>query len=179
MSDGLDPSGPAQPNLNDAYTASGNNASKDPQEQAQGQSNKNANSNPDNVTDQRIPREQSSSVNDATPSSLGRGIHGAPPGEEAKGYTQEQKSRVSELDAEQMAAPGEGKVAAAVTGQVGGKTGTGGTEPGLESDLDRKKREQAPAREAVKEERSEKVDVEGVLGQSAAPADDSYAGKNN
>lgn len=179
MSDGLDPSGPAQPNLDDAYTASGNNASKDPKEQAQGQVNKNANSNPENITDQRIPREQSSSINDATPSSLGRGIRGAPPGEETKGFTQDQKDRSSELDAEQMAAPGEGKVYEAVEGQEGGKTGTGGVEQGLESDLDRKKREQAPAREAIKEERSKGVDVGGVLGQQAAPADDSYAGKNN
>ena len=35
---------------------------------------------------------------------------------------------------------------------------------------ERKKAEQAPAREAVKEERKENVDVAGVLGQRGGPA---------
>lgn len=174
---GLDPSGPAQPNLNQAYEARDNPATKDPKEQAQGQLNKNAASNLENITDQRIPREQSSSINDATASSLGYGVRGAPVGEEAKGFSQDQLDRSQELDAEQMAAPGERKVYEAVEGQ-GGKTGTGGEQPGLETDLDRKKREQAGAREEIKQQRNSGVDVGGVLGQSSAPADDSYAGRN-
>lgn len=171
----LDPSGPAQPNLNDAYQTQDNPASKDPTEQAQSRLNENAASNPENITDQRVPREQSSSVNDATASSLGYGVRGAPPGEETKGLTQEDVGRNQELDAEQMAAPGEGRVAAAVEGQGGGKTGTGGTEPGMESDLDRKKREQAGAREEIKAQRSGDVDVGGVLGQSNAPSGPRYS----
>jgi hypothetical protein len=170
-SSGLDPSGPAQPNLSDAYTAKGNQATKEPAEQAQSQLNANAASNLENITDQRVPREQSSSIHDATSSSLGYGVRGAPPGEEAKGKSQDQLDRSQELDAEQMAAPGERKVYEAVEGQLGGKTGTGGEQPGLESDLDRKKREQAGAREEVKQQRGQGVDVGGVLGQSSAPAD--------
>lgn len=168
---GLDPSGPAQPNLTDAYEAKGNPASKDPKEQLQGQLNKNAASNPENITDERIPQEQSSSINEATPSSLGYGVRGAPSGEEAKGKTHEEVGRNQELEAEQMAAPGERKVYEAVEGQTGGKTGTGGEQPGLESDLDRKKAEQASARQEIKQARAGGVDVGGVLGQQSAPAD--------
>jgi len=97
---------------------------------------------------------------------LARGIHGAPAGEEAKGQTEESTGRHNELDAEQMAAPGEGKVAAAVDR----KSGASGGEQGLESDLDRKKKEQAPLRETNKEKRESNVDVGGVLGQRGGPA---------
>lgn len=65
-----------------------------------------------------------------------------------------------------MAAPGEGRIAAAVDS----KPGASGAQPGLESDLDRKKAEQAPLREQKKQERQEKVDVGGVLGQRGGPA---------
>lgn len=66
-----------------------------------------------------------------------------------------------------MAAPGEGKINAAVQK----KAGASGNEPGLESDLDKKKREQAPARDAMKAEKEGKVDVGGVLGQRGGPAE--------
>ena len=65
-----------------------------------------------------------------------------------------------------MAAPAEGKIAAAVEE----KPGASGAQVGLESDLDRKKAEQAPEREKVLAEKEDKVDVAGVLGQRAAPA---------
>lgn len=65
-----------------------------------------------------------------------------------------------------MAAPGERKVAEAVEDKPGA---TGGQE-GLESELDRKKAEQAPAREAIKAQRKENVDVGGILGQRGGPA---------
>lgn len=65
-----------------------------------------------------------------------------------------------------MAAPGEGKIASAVDE----KPGATGAQPGLESDLDRKKAEQAPLREQKKEERKHDVDVAGVLGQTGGPA---------
>jgi hypothetical protein len=163
-SSALDPSEPAQPKLDDAYKTRGNPASKEPAEQAEAQRNANDNSG---ITDQRIPREQSSSVADATPTSLGYGVRGAPPGEEAKGYTEEDVGRHQELDAAQMGAPGEGKVAEAVEE----KAGASGKEQGMEMDLDRKKAEQKEAREAVGGQREKAFDVGGVLGQQSAPAD--------
>lgn len=94
-------------------------------------------------------------------------MRGAPPGEEAAGETHESQGRNSELDADQMAMPGEGKVADAVKGE---SAGAQGKEQGMESDLDRKKAEQAPAREQAKAEKAENFDVGGVLGQRGGPA---------
>lgn len=71
--------------------------------------------------------------------------------------------RSADVDAQQMRAPGEGEVASAVKDQY--SQGTGGVQPGLETDLDRKKAEQASARQAMKEEQKREVDVGGVLGQ--------------
>jgi hypothetical protein len=166
-SSALDPSGPAQPAKADAYKARDNPVGKEPYERAQGDYNR-ASIN-EYGTDQRIPREQSSSVDDATPSSLAYGVRGAPPGEEAKGYTEQDVGRHQELDAQQMAAPGEGDVYQAVEGR-GGKSGASGNEPGMEENLERKKREQASDREAIKERRRRNIDVGGVLGQSSGPA---------
>lgn len=95
------------------------------------------------------------------------GVRGAPPGEEAAGGTHESQGRNNELDADQMAAPGEGKIADAVKGT---QSGSAGSEQGMENDLDRKKAEQAPAREKVQSEKAEKFDVGGVLGQRGGPA---------
>ena len=78
----------------------------------------------------------------------------------------EDVGRNKELDADQMAAPGEGKIASAVERHPGAT----GTQPGLESDLDRKKAEQAPAREAIKEQKKHDIDVGGILGQRGGPA---------
>ncbi|QDS68442.1 hypothetical protein FKW77_010809 [Venturia effusa] len=155
----------AQPPNDQAYNTAGNQVDKQPAENSQSSMNK-ASANASNV-DQKIPQKQSQGIEDATPSSLGRGIHGAPPGEEAKGLSAEDVGRNQELDAEQMAAPGEGKVASAVDS----KPGASGAEPGMETDLDRKKAEQAPLREGVKEEREKNIDVGGILGQRSAPAD--------
>lgn len=87
--------------------------------------------------------------------------------------------REQELEAEQMAAPGEAKVANVVER----KPGATGGEQGLESDLDRKKREQAPMREAVEAEKEKEVDVGGVLGQRGGPANpvdkDGYPNKSS
>jgi len=163
---GLDPSGPSQPTIEQGYEASGNPATKEPAEESKAQANAADNSG---AVDQRIPSEQSSSVDEATGSSLGRGVHGAGPGEEQYGTTHEEAGRNQELDAQQMAAPGEGDVRDAVVGENGRQGATGGQE-GLESDLDRKKREQAPAREAIKEQRQKEVDIGGILGQRGGPA---------
>lgn len=98
---------------------------------------------------------------------MARGIHGAPPGEEARGLTQEDVGRHKELDADQLGTFAEDKIANAVKGEG---SGTGGREPGLETGLDRKKAEQAPLREQMKEKKQEDFDVGGILGQRGGPA---------
>lgn len=87
--------------------------------------------------------------------------------------TDEDVGRHNENDGEQMAAPAESKIAAAVEE----KPGATGAQQGLESDLDRKKAEQAPAREAIDRQKKEEVDVAGVLGQRGGPANP--VGKDN
>jgi hypothetical protein len=154
----------AQPTAQQGYEASGNNVTKEPAERAQGLQNASASKDGHTISsreasDQKAAQPQSTS--------LARGIHGAPAGEEAKGRSEEDVGRHNELDAEQMAAPGEGKVAHAVER----KSGASGAQPGTESNLDRKKKEQAGAREANTEKRESEVDVAGVLGQRGGPAD--------
>ncbi|KAK0278057.1 hypothetical protein LTR35_009379 [Friedmanniomyces endolithicus] len=163
MSDGLNPSGPAQPNLDQVYETEGNPASKAPAEDQIAQKNAN---DPSQATDKRIPREQSSSTDEATPSSLAQGIHGAPPGEEAKGLSHEDVGRHNELEPEALGTYAEDKVADAVKGT---QSGSAGKEQDMASDLDRKKAEQAPAREKVQKEEAKGFDVGGVLGQRGGP----------
>ena len=115
--------------------------------------------------DKRDQQEQAFQ-SEATPTSVARGVRGAGPGEESKGLTEEDVGRHNELDGQQMRAPGEGDIATAVDE----KPGATGGQQGLETDLDRKKAEQAPAREAKKEERQHNIDVGGILGQRGGPA---------
>jgi hypothetical protein len=95
------------------------------------------------------------------------------------GRTEEDVGRHNENEGEQMAAPAESKIADAVEE----KPGASGAQQGLETDLDRKKAEQAPAREQIKEERRENVDVGGILGQRGGPANpvdkDGYPNKGS
>ena len=93
---------------------------------------------------------------------MGRGIRGSGKGEDPNYLTDQEQGRSADVNAEQMETLGEGKVASAVKG---GHEGGGGSEPGLETDLDRKKAEQAPMREAHEENQKGKVDVQGVLNQ--------------
>ncbi|KAF1946263.1 hypothetical protein EJ02DRAFT_394444 [Clathrospora elynae] len=173
---GLDPKGPSQPTQDQAYTTPGNPAQKDPTEQQQTQFNAADNSA---SVDQRIPTKQATDAQGLQNAKFGegKGTHGAPAGEEAKGLTEEDVGRHNELDGEQMAAPGEGRVADAVA--KGGKgMGGGGEQPDLASDLDRKKAEQADARDAIKQSRSEAVRAGGAAGQTGGPANpvDNQAG---
>lgn len=69
-------------------------------------------------------------------------------------------------EAEQMRAPGEGEV----KDVVDRKPGASGGEPGLETELDRKKAEQAPLRAKYEQEKEKEVNVAGVLGQTGGPA---------
>ena len=104
----LDPSGPSQPTLDQAYTTPGNSASKNPSESSQTNAQAHDSSQP---IDKRIPATQSTDAgNEGQPSALGRGIRGAPPGEEAKGLSHEDVGQHKELDGQQMAAPGEGQI---------------------------------------------------------------------
>jgi hypothetical protein len=128
----LDPTRESQPTLNQAYTTPGNPASKDPAERSQSATNAQDDSS---KVDQRIPQKQTQG--EGTASSLGRGIHGAPAGEEGKGKTEEDVGRHNELDGAQMAAPGEGRVADTVAGRGGVSLGASGKEPDMASDLDR------------------------------------------
>jgi hypothetical protein len=130
----LDPRGPSQPTPQQAYETHGNPATKEPFEDRMADANANAYSS-SNTVDQRIPTKQSSSIDDATPSSLGQGIRGAGPGEEARGLTSEDIGRHKELDADQMAAPGEGRVHDAVAGRS--RAGASGEQEDLARDLNR------------------------------------------
>jgi hypothetical protein len=131
----MDPSGPSQPSINAAYTTTGNPASKDPQETQQSEFNAADNSA---SVDQRIPTKQATHEQGLRNAKFeeGMGIHGAPAGEESKGLENEDVGRHKELDGQQMAAPGEGRVADAVA-KGGEGQGGGGEQPDLASDLDR------------------------------------------
>jgi len=96
---------------------------------------------------------------------MARGVRGAVMDETSTGVTQEDEYRSREPEAEQMAAPGEGKVQEAVSQHAGAS----GKEPGLETDLARKRAEQAPLREAKQEKKGNDIDVGGILGQRSAP----------
>ncbi|KAH7124033.1 hypothetical protein B0J11DRAFT_607054 [Dendryphion nanum] len=161
---GLNPTGPSQPTQEQAYTTPGNAASKTSAENTQSTLKSTDISKP---VDQRVPTKQAPE-DGAQPSALGRGIHGAPAGEEAKGLSEEDVGRHQELDGAQMAAPGEGEVADAVAGR--GVKDIGGEQPDFASDLDRKKAEQAEAREAIKNQKAENTAVGGALGQQGGPA---------
>ncbi|KAJ9646560.1 hypothetical protein H2199_002609 [Coniosporium tulheliwenetii] len=136
MSD-LSPTGPAQPTQQQAYETAGNPATSEPAEAAAAKQGSEAAADAPK-TDQR----------------------------EAEGKTHEDMGRHKELDGQQMAMPGEGRVADAVEE----KKGASGKQEDFVSDLDRKKAEQAPAREAMKAQRKEEVDVGGILGQRGGPA---------
>ncbi|RYN80400.1 hypothetical protein AA0117_g3260 [Alternaria alternata] len=177
---GLDPKGPSQPSLDQAYTTPGNPAQKDPKEQVQTEFNAADNSA---SVDQRIPTKQATDAEGLRNAKFeeGMGVHGAPAGEERKGLGHEDVGRHKELDGQQMAAPGEGRVADAVA--KGGKgMGGGGEQPDLASDLDRKKAEQTEARDAIKQSKGEATQVGGALGQTGGPAnpvDNSSQGGGN
>jgi hypothetical protein len=131
----LSPTGPSQPTQDQAYETPGNPASANPAEKSAPGFNASDNSA---SVDQRIPQKQASDAAGHHNAKFeeGAGVHGAPAGEEAKGLSYEDVGRHKELDGEQMAAPGEGKVAEAVV--KGGKgMGGGGSEPSFTSDLDR------------------------------------------
>lgn len=97
---------------------------------------------------------------------MARGVRGAGPGEDPSTLSAQDQGKTADVDAEQMGAPGEGRVTEAVEK----KPGAGGGQPGMETQIDRKKAEQAPLREKVQSEKEKEVDVGGILGQRGGPA---------
>ncbi|KAI0970593.1 hypothetical protein F4678DRAFT_479991 [Xylaria arbuscula] len=140
----MEPSGAPQPPQRAAYETEGNAVTLNPSEERAAQHHGQGRS-----VAERGPGGQFTGIQDAISSSLGRGIRGAPAGEEQFGRTQEEAGRHRELEGEQMRAAGEGQVADVVNR----KPGASGSQPDLASDLDRKKREQDEARDAIKERR--------------------------
>ncbi|KAI0453618.1 hypothetical protein F5B21DRAFT_478634 [Xylaria acuta] len=140
----MEPSGAPQPPRNAAYQVEGNAVTSNPSEERASHRHGHG-----RLVADRVPRNQSSGIENAVPSSLGWGMHGTLAGEEQFGRTEEEVGRHRELEGEQMQIPGEGRVADAVDH----KPGASGSQPDLASDLDRKKREQAEARNSIKEER--------------------------
>lgn len=68
----LDPSGPSQPTLNQAYTTPGNPATKEPAEEAAANANAQDSSKP---VDRRIPDQQVAEGTEGAPKAPGGGIH--------------------------------------------------------------------------------------------------------
>lgn len=155
----LDPQGPAQPKLDQAYDTPGNPTDHTPQEKSKASAN--ATTNSSTKSEKRDPGDidiPSTHDHGAEASSLGYGARDAS-GDKPTGEVG------SELDGEQMRAPGEGDIMQ----KQFEKSGFGEQED-LASDLDRKKEEQAGAREEIKSQRRENVDVGGALGQRTGPA---------
>ncbi|KAI0520840.1 hypothetical protein F5B22DRAFT_598591 [Xylaria bambusicola] len=140
----MEPSGVPQPPQSAAYQTEGNAVTSNPAEERAAHQHGH-----ERPVAERLPGTQSSGIKDAVPSSLGWGTHGAPAGEERFGRTPEEAGRHRELEGEQMRAAGEGQVADVVDR----KPGATGSQPDLASDLDRKKNEQAEARNAIQEQR--------------------------
>lgn len=118
-------------------------------------------------SERRVPQEQTTSSDEATPTASGQGVRGAGPGERESDLSDQAKGRSHVEDAEQMGDPGEGAVADAVKGKSGTVCGT---QPGSESDLDRKKAEQAPARDEVQSQQWKDLDEGAILGQKGGTA---------
>jgi len=156
----MDPTGPSQPNIDTAYSTSGNPTDQTPQEQSNSAAN--ASTNSGSLVDQREAGDvpvPSTHNNGATPSSLGYGAR------DASGDKGESVGpSASNVDGEQMAVLGEGKVADAQDNKTGF-----GEQQDLASDLDRKKAEQSGKREAVKAQREGGADIAGAVGGQSGP----------
>jgi hypothetical protein len=124
----MDSSGPSQPPVNAAYKTEGNAATSNPSEQRAAHDHSHG-----QPVEERLPEAPASGSREAGAWALGRGIRGAPAGEEQFGRTEEDVGRHRELDGDQMRMPGEGAVADAVER----KPGASGSQPDLASDLDR------------------------------------------
>ncbi|KAI9760724.1 MAG: hypothetical protein M4579_001462 [Chaenotheca gracillima] len=161
----MDPQGPSQPTLNQAYTTPGNPAETTNAESQTASriasSNAASQATDRGVQATRQPHDQAGAEATSTSLASGTGTSGtkAEMGREPAGKLQD------ELDGEQMRAGGEGEIMRAQFKKTGQ-----GEQPSLTSDLDRKKEEQKGAREEVMGQRQHGIDVDGVLGQRGGPA---------
>jgi len=157
----MDPKAPAQPKLDTAYDTAGNPAERTSHEQskaaAKESTNTGATAEDRGQGDIPVP---STHDDRATPSSLGIGARNAS-GDKGENVG----PGASNLDGEQMRAPGEGDVYK----KQFSKSGFGEQED-LAGDLDRKKAEQADARAEIESHRKEDVDVGGALGNRVGPS---------
>ncbi|MCJ1388040.1 hypothetical protein MMC18_000884 [Xylographa bjoerkii] len=157
----MDPNGSAQPNIDTAYDTAGNPAEQTSDEQSKAAAK--ASTNAGATAEDRVQGDvavPSTHDDGATPSSLGIGVTDAS-GDQGGNMG----PGASNLDGEQMRAPGEGDVYK----QQFSKSGFGEQED-LAGDLDRKKGEQAGAREEIKSQRKDDVDVGGALGNRVGPS---------
>ncbi|KAJ4385773.1 hypothetical protein N0V93_010204 [Gnomoniopsis smithogilvyi] len=121
--------------------------------------------------------EQSQSQ-DGIPTSRGHGVHGSGPVDDQEAqatHVGDSQGRLENdsVNAEQMATLGEGKVADAVDRKSGTQQVPGSgpaEEQDFASDLDRKKAEQAEARDAIKAAKRDGVDADGGGGGGQARA---------
>ncbi|KAK3311864.1 hypothetical protein B0H66DRAFT_606939 [Apodospora peruviana] len=173
------PSGPAQPPKDEAYTAKQNAVShKPPEEQAVADTP--GTSDPFGAGNDYMDYRPAPKGSLQDPPSPEHGVHGGRPtnDREAKethysGHLLHQNEKV-DAD-EQMAMPGEGKVADAVEqkhgtqrhGRIRGEVTLGEGD----ADIERKKAQQSLAREQVKEARREGQDVDGHMGSSERQPD--------
>ncbi|KAI0593104.1 hypothetical protein F4775DRAFT_597563 [Biscogniauxia sp. FL1348] len=125
----MDPSGPSQPPASASYTTADNPVTSTPAEQQEHAAHQHHHHH-QGKTEDRLPPNLSSepqpNISEATPSSLGYGIRGSD-------HDTTTAVAGSELDGEQMRAPGEGAVADAVRR----KPGAGGAEPDMAGGLER------------------------------------------
>ncbi|OLN89076.1 hypothetical protein CCHL11_06080 [Colletotrichum chlorophyti] len=166
-------SAPPQPPKSEAYTTASNPTTRNPAEDAA------ARQSEDDARDavlgrKPFPQSQARSADDAVPSSLGAGVHSSKPVDETEkkntAYVSEEEARKgpenANVEAEQLETFAEGKVADAVDRKSGAQKAPGQevTFDDYGSGLEKKKEEQRAAREAIKEARSEGVDVDGGFG---------------
>lgn len=151
----MDPQGPSQPSQQAGYNQPNNPSSQTTSEQSQSQ---NATSTTTPPIDHRQPHDiPSTHASTATASSLGRGDTG-PLRERDISASDAQNYSKSELDGEQMRAPGEGDVAAAVEQK---KFGGHGEEGELGENMDEKARDHAAALHERGERTGREIEEEG------------------
>lgn len=157
----MDPQAPSQPSIDTAYDNPDNPADQTPSERKDATSTGASLQRSDPTSERREPNDTigdrgSASQDEAMPSSLSYGA------QDSSGDAGESKGGpVSNQEAEQMGAAGDGDIAVAQDRKHGF-----GEQKSLTSDLDRKKAEQGQ----IKDERRERggggkeVDVQGLLG---------------
>ncbi|KKY21712.1 hypothetical protein UCRPC4_g03479 [Phaeomoniella chlamydospora] len=171
MSD-LDPQGPSQPGANASYNQASNPASKEPAEEAASTQR-----HSDNVIDRRSEHDvPSTHGEEAKPSSLARGSEGpltekSIPSSDAQNYS----TGDSNLEGEQMRAPGEGDVAFAVEGTHGGAK----SEPSFTEDLEQKKEAHRQALEESGQSMEEREREDWTGKKNSVNIEEALGGRGN